>query len=62
MILLTLLVFISNINFTLTVENNPVFIPPTPLIVCDDDDPDGLTTIDLSIKTEGIMQQVLLKM
>jgi len=46
--------FISNINFTLTVEPKPVFIAPTPLIVCDDDDPDGLTTMDVSVKTEGI--------
>ena len=46
--------FISNINFTLTVEPKPVFIAPTPLIVCDDDDPDGLTTIDISVQTEGI--------
>ena len=47
--------FISNINFTLTVEPKPVFAAPTPLIVCDDDDIDGITTIDISVKTEGIM-------
>ncbi len=47
--------FISNINFTLTVEPKPVFTPPTPLIVCDDGEVDGLTTIDISVKTEGIM-------
>ena len=43
--------FISNINFTLTVEPKPVFAAPTPLIVCDDDDIDGITTIDISVKT-----------
>ena len=47
--------FISNINFTLTVEPKPVFEEPTTLIVCDDDEIDGITTIDISVKTEGIM-------
>ena len=51
--------FISNINFTLTVEPKPVFAAPTPLIVCDDDDIDGITTIDLSVKTEGIMAGII---
>ena len=47
--------FISNINFTLTVEPRPVFIAPEDLIVCDDDDTiDGLTTIDISVQTETI--------
>ena len=51
--------FISNINFTLTVEPKPVFAAPTPLIVCDDDDIDGITTIDVSVKTEGIMAGII---
>ena len=51
--------FISNINFTLTVEPKPVFAAPTPLIVCDDDDIDGITTIDISVKTEGIMAGII---
>ncbi|MDA9067943.1 T9SS type B sorting domain-containing protein, partial [Flavobacteriaceae bacterium] len=47
--------FISNINFTLTVEPRPVFIAPEDLIVCDDDGTiDGLTTIDISVQTETI--------
>jgi gliding motility-associated-like protein len=47
--------FISNINFTLTVEPRPVFIAPENLIVCDDDGTlDGLTTIDISVQTETI--------
>ena len=41
--------FISNVNFTLTVEPRPEFVAPIPLIVCDDDGVlDGLTTIDIS--------------
>jgi gliding motility-associated-like protein len=51
--------FISNINFTLTVEPKPVFAAPTPLIVCDDDDIDGTTSIDISVKTEGIMAGII---
>ena len=51
--------FISNINFTLTVEPKPVFVAPTPLIVCDDDDIDGITVIDISVKTEGIMAGIV---
>ena len=51
--------FISNINFTLTVEPKPVFAAPTPLIVCDDDDIDGITSIDISVKTEGIMAGII---
>ena len=51
--------FISNINFTLTVEPKPVFAAPTPLIVCDDDDIDGITAIDISVKTEGIMAGIV---
>ena len=51
--------FISNINFTLTVEPKPVFAAPTPLIVCDDDDIDGITTMDISVKTEGIMAGII---
>ena len=51
--------FISNINFTLTVEPKPVFVAPTPLIVCDDDDIDGTTSIDISVKTEGIMAGIV---
>ena len=51
--------FISNINFTLTVEPKPVFAAPTPLIVCDDDDIDGITSIDISVKTEGIMAGIV---
>ncbi len=51
--------FISNINFTLTVEPKPVFAVPTPLIVCDDDDIDGITSIDISVKTEGIMAGIV---
>ncbi len=47
--------YISNINFTLTVEPRPVFIAPEDLIVCDDDGTiDGLTTIDISVQTETI--------
>ena len=51
--------FISNINFTLTVEPKPVFAAPTPLIVCDDDEIDGITSIDISVKTEGIMAGIV---
>ncbi len=51
--------FISNINFTLTVEPKPVFAAPSPLIVCDDDDIDGITSIDISVKTEGIMAGIV---
>ena len=47
--------FISNVNFTLTVEPRPVFGVPIPLIVCDDDGVlDGLTTLDISVQTELI--------
>ena len=47
--------FISNVNFTLTVEPRPEFEAPVPLIVCDDDGVlDGLTTIDISVQTEFI--------
>ena len=51
--------FISNINFTLTVEPKPVFAAPTPLIVCDDNEIDGITSIDISVKTEGIMAGIV---
>ena len=52
--------FISNINFTLTVEPRPVFIAPEDLIVCDDDGTiDGLTTIDISVQTETIAAGIL---
>ena len=47
--------FISNVNFTLTVEPRPEFGVPIPLIVCDDDGVlDGLTTLDISVQTELI--------
>ncbi|MAU30342.1 MAG: hypothetical protein CMC36_00320, partial [Flavobacteriaceae bacterium] len=51
--------FISNINFTLTVEPKPVFVAPTPLIVCDDDNIDGIAIIDISVVTEGIMAGIV---
>ena len=56
--------FISNVNFTLTVEPRPEFVAPIPLIVCDDDGVlDGLTTIDISVQTEliraGIAENVV---
>ena len=52
--------FISNINFTLTVEPRPTFIAPDPIIVCDDDGAlDGLTTIDISVQTETIAAGIL---
>ena len=52
--------FISNINFTLTVEPRPVFVAPEDIIVCDDDGTlDGLTTIDISIQTETIAAGIL---
>ena len=47
--------FISNINFTLSVETKPIFAAPSPLIVCDDDEIDGTAIIDISVATEGIM-------
>jgi gliding motility-associated-like protein len=48
--------YISNIDFTLTVEPKPLFTPPDqPIIVCDEDT-DGFTTIDISIMTEDIMR------
>ena len=47
--------FISNINFTLTVEPRPTFVAPDSIIVCDDDGTlDGITTLDISIQTEII--------
>ena len=41
-------------NFDLIVNPLPQFIVPTPLAVCDDGTPDGLTTIDLTIKISEI--------
>ncbi|MGJ8593939.1 MAG: T9SS type B sorting domain-containing protein [Aquaticitalea sp.] len=35
---------------TFTVLPMPVVVAPTPLVVCDDNVPDGLTSIDLSVK------------
>ena len=48
--------YISNIDFTLTVEPKPLFTAPDqPIVVCDEDT-DGFTTIDISIMTEDIMR------
>ncbi len=41
-------------NFDLVVNPLPQFIVPTPLAVCDDGTPDGLTLIDLTIKIPEI--------
>jgi len=41
----------SQTTFNLIVNPLPVLVAPTPLEVCDDGTPDGLTSIDLSIKT-----------
>ena len=41
-------------SFTLIVDPLPFLVLPTPLEVCDDGTPDGLTQLDLSIKDEEI--------
>ena len=41
----------SQTTFNLIVNPLPALVAPTPLEVCDDGTPDGLTSIDLSIKT-----------
>ncbi|MFK7831641.1 MAG: choice-of-anchor L domain-containing protein, partial [Winogradskyella sp.] len=46
--------FISNISFDITVNPLPQLVAPTPLEVCDDGVPDGLTDIDLSLKITEI--------
>jgi len=44
----------SSVTFDLLVNPLPAVIAPTPLEVCDDGTPDGLTEIDLSIKNTEI--------
>jgi len=41
-------------SFTLTVFDEPLAVAPTPLEVCDDGTPDGITDIDLSLKNGEI--------
>lgn len=43
------------ISFDLIVNPLPILIQPTPLVLCDDGIPDGLTTFDLSIKNSEII-------
>jgi len=44
----------STVNFELQVNPLPIVINPTPLEVCDDGTPDGITQIDLSTKDNEI--------
>lgn len=41
-------------SFNLVVNEQPAITPPTPLLVCDDSDPDGFTQINLQLKDEEI--------
>ncbi|NNL33656.1 MAG: hypothetical protein HKO80_10655, partial [Flavobacteriaceae bacterium] len=46
--------FMTFITFEISVNPNPSLIVPTPLEVCDDNVPDGITSIDLSVKNDEI--------
>lgn len=41
-------------NFNLIVNSLPSIVEPTPLVVCDDQNTDGATTIDLTVKDDEI--------